>query len=168
MYISEITIENFRCFGEEDERFVLPLKRGLTALVGKNESGKTAVIDALRFALGTTDQEWHRLEDSDFYGEQKNREISIVCKFEDLKAADKRAFVEYLTYGEKSGDEPILYLNWTAKDTGENRKGRPYRRVEVHSGKDGNGPSIPPEARESLLATYLRPLRDADESLSAG
>ena len=169
MHISELTIENFRCFGEGDDRFVLPLRRGLTALVGKNESGKTAVIDALRFALGTTDQEWYRLEDSDFYGEQNNLEIRIVCKFEDLNAADKRAFVEYLTYGEKSGDEPVLYLNWTAKDTGENRRGGKYRRVEVHSGKNGNGPSIASEPRELLLrATYLRPLRDADQSLSAG
>lgn len=168
MYLSKLIIENFRCFGERDERFELALKPGLTALVGKNESGKTAVIDALRFALGTTDQEWYRPEDSDFYGEETKREIRIVCTFEGLNAADKRAFVEFLTYGEKAGDEPVLHLNWTAKDTGENRKGRPYRRVEVHSGKDGNGPSIPLEARDSLQATYLRPLRDADESLSAG
>src|SRR5687767_128043 len=123
MYLSKLTIENFRCFGEGDDRFVLPLRRGLTALVGKNESGKTGVIDALRFALGTTDQEWYRLEDSDFYGEETKREIRIVCTFEGLNASDKRAFVEYLTYGEKSGDEPVLHLNWTAKHTGEKRRG---------------------------------------------
>jgi len=67
MYLSNITIENFRCFGEGKERFCLELRAGLTALVGENDSGKTAVIDALRFALGTTDQEWHRLEDADFH-----------------------------------------------------------------------------------------------------
>ena len=78
MYISEIIIENFRCFGEGDDRFVLPLRPGLTALVGKNESGKTAVIDALRFALGTTDQEWYRLDDADFHDKQKSREIKII------------------------------------------------------------------------------------------
>ena len=55
MYISEIRIENFRCFGEGEDRFVLPLRLGLTALVGENDTGKTAVIDALRFALGTRD-----------------------------------------------------------------------------------------------------------------
>jgi len=68
MYLSSVTIENFRCFGEGPHRLELPLRRGLTALVGENEAGKTAVIDALRFVLGTTDQEWFRLEDSDFHG----------------------------------------------------------------------------------------------------
>jgi putative ATP-dependent endonuclease of OLD family len=66
MYLSSITIENFRCFGEGSKRLELSLSPGLTALVGENDSGKTAVIDALRFVLGTTDQEWYRLEDTDF------------------------------------------------------------------------------------------------------
>ena len=66
MYLSNLNIENFRCFGEKAEAFELALKPGLTALVGENDSGKTAVIDALRFVLGTTDQEWYRLEDHDF------------------------------------------------------------------------------------------------------
>jgi len=167
MYLSKITIENFRCFGE---RFELPLRRGLTALVGENDAGKSAVIDALRFALGTTDQDWYRLEDTDFYkeGGARSHEISIVCTFEKLNDREKRSFVEYLTYGQKEGDEPILYVNWTAKDTGEVFRGRPYRRVEVHSGKKGDGPTIDPKARELLHATYLRPLRDAEQSLSAG
>ena len=66
MHISKLTIENFRCFGEGSNRLEIPLRSGLTALVGENDAGKTAVIDALRFALGTTDQDWFRLEDSDF------------------------------------------------------------------------------------------------------
>jgi putative ATP-dependent endonuclease of OLD family len=168
MHLSEIVIENFRCFGESDKRLRLPLRRGLTALVGENDSGKTAVIDALRFALGTADQEWHRLENTDFYEEDLSREIKIVCKFENLIPAEQRAFVEYLTYDTTSGNVPILYVNWTARDTGETRRGHSYRRVEIHSGKDGNGPSIAPEARALLRATYLRPLRNAEQALSAG
>jgi len=168
MYLSKVTIENFRCFGEGVNRFELPLRRGLTALVGENDAGKTAVIDALRFVLGTTDQEWYRLEDTDFHEGGTSREIRVVCKFESLSPRDKRAFVEYLTYGEKRETEPVFYVNWTAKDTGEAPKGRPYRRVEVYSGKDGDGPSIDPKVRELLRATYLRPLRDAEQALSAG
>jgi putative ATP-dependent endonuclease of OLD family len=81
MYLSNITIENFRCLGEGPNRFELPLRRGLTALVGENEAGKTAVIDALRFAMGTTDQEWYRLEDTDFHQAETSREIprAILC-----------------------------------------------------------------------------------------
>lgn len=168
MYLSSITIENFRVFGQGSDALVLPVRRGLTALVGENDSGKTAIIDALRYALGTTDQEWHRLEDADFHGEETSREIKIACKFEGLDNTDKRAFVEFLTYSDKSGADPVLYVNWTAKDTGEVRRGRPYRQVEVHSGKDGDGPTIPSEVRDLLRATYLRPLRDAEQALSAG
>lgn len=166
MYLSEIAIENFRCFGEGDQHLRLPLRRGLTALVGENDSGKTAVIDALRFALGTSDQEWRRLENTDFCQEDLSKEIKIVCKFE-LEPEDQRAFVEYLTYDTASENKPILYVNWIAKDTGETRRGRSYRRVEVRSGKNGNGPSMAPEALELLRVIYLRPLRDAERALSA-
>ena len=168
MYLSRLTIENFRCFGDGGKRFELAFTPGLTALVGENDSGKTAVIDAIRLALGTTDQDWYRIEDSDFHGDGTSAQIKIVCEFAELSARDKRAFIEYLTYAERPGDEPVLFVNWTAKDTGEKRKGRPYRRVEVHSGRNGDGPSIAPEARDLLRATYLRPLRDAEQELSAG
>jgi len=168
MYLSSLIIENFRCFGEGDNRFEMTLEPGLTALVGENDSGKTAVIDALRFALGTSDQEWNRLEDSDFHADASSREIRIVCKFENLSSRDKRAFIEYLTYDTESNNEPVLYVNWTAKDTGEIRRGRSYRRTEVRSGKEGDGPQFDPNARDLLRATYLRPLRDAEQALSAG
>ncbi len=171
MYLSKITIENFRCFGEGTDRLEIRLKPGLTALVGENEAGKSAVVDALRYALGTTDQEWVRLEDTDFRPAVKPnglKEIRIVCRFENLTAEDKRAFVEYLTYGEKPGDPPVLYINWTAKDTGRILKGRAYRQIDVSSGKNGDGPSLDPKARELVRATYLRPLRDAEQALSSG
>ena len=168
MYLSKLTIRNFRCFGDGDKPFELPLKCGLTALVGENDAGKTAVIDALRFALGTTDQDWFRLEDPDFYQSDTKKEIRIVCRFEGLTPQDNRAFVEYLTYADSAKDEPVLYINWMAVDTGTAPKGRPFRRVEIRSGKNGDGPQLAPEVREMLRATYLRPLRDAESALSAG
>ncbi len=168
MYLSKITIENFRCFGDGLNRFELPLGPGLTALVGENDAGKTAVIDALRFVFGTTDQEWYRLEDSDFHEGASTKEIRVKCKFESLSLGEKGAFLEYLTYDKNRGLDPVLYINWSATDAGETARGRPYRRVEVHSGKNGDGPSIDPKARELLRVTYLRPLRDAEQALSAG
>src|SRR5579871_3093129 len=98
MYLSKLTISNFRCFGEGRDQFELSFGPGLTALVGENEAGKTAIIDALRFALGTTDQEWYRLEDTDFHTQDPSREMKVVCKFEDLTTGDQRAFIEHLTY----------------------------------------------------------------------
>jgi len=39
MYLSNLTIENFRCFRD----FELPLKPGLTALVGENDAKRESV-----------------------------------------------------------------------------------------------------------------------------
>jgi putative ATP-dependent endonuclease of OLD family len=169
MHLCSLTISNFRCFGEGENSFTLGLKPGLTAIVGENDAGKTAVIDALRFALGTTDQEWYRLEDEDFHREagKTSPQITIQCEFA-LEPTDTGAFVEYLTYSKDGKTAPSLYVNWIAKDTGERRRGRPSRHVEVCSGEKGDGPSFAPEVRELLWATYLKPLRDADQALSAG
>src|SRR5436190_19424429 len=104
MFIAHVSIENFRCFGEGASRFELPLRRGLTALVGENDAGKSAVIDALRLALGTTDQEWNRIEDTDFAALASTREVRIICRFDGLDSSEKSAFIEYLTYAENGGE----------------------------------------------------------------
>ena len=56
MYISEIKIRNFRGFDANEH--VIYFGKGLNVLVGENDSGKSAVIDAIRIALGVTDQSW--------------------------------------------------------------------------------------------------------------
>jgi putative ATP-dependent endonuclease of the OLD family len=173
MYIAELCIENFRCFGEGEHKFILFLSAGLTALVGENDAGKTAVIDALRFVLGTRDQEYFRVEDRDFHwpdeAKERRTEIRIRCKFDGLTAHDKGAFAEYLTYVERDGrTEAVLYVNWTAKDTAGTRGTRRFVSVELRSGETGDGPPLDAEARNLLRATYLRPLRDAERAMAAG
>lgn len=168
MYIAELRIENFRLFGEGDLKFTLELNPGLTALVGENDEGKTAVIDALRFALGTSDQEWLRVDEDDFHcpddGVRRN-EIRIRCKFCDLGTAEAGAFVEYLTY---EGTDAVLYVNWTAKKLPDRAGSRRWYDVIVRSGKDANGPTFAHEVRAHFWTTYLRPLRDAEREMSAG
>ncbi|MCB1867902.1 MAG: AAA family ATPase [Gammaproteobacteria bacterium] len=173
MYIAELSIENFRCFGDGDRKFILPMNAGLTALVGENDTGKTAVIDALRFLLGTRDQEYFRVEDEDFHwpaeAQERRTEIRIRCKFDSLTAHDKGAFAEYLTYVERDGQtEAVLYVNWTAKDSAGTRGTRRFVSVELRSGKTGDGPPLDAEARNLLRATYLRPLRDAERAMASG
>jgi len=96
MFISEIRIEGFRLFGSGALAFVLPLAPGLTALVGENDTGKTAVIDALRLALGTQDQEYLRLDPTDFHqpadGSKCAEQILIRCTFDGLTTEDRGAF----------------------------------------------------------------------------
>ena len=172
MYISELRVENFRLFGEGEHAALLKLRPGLTAIVGENDSGKTVIVDALRLALGTRDQEYFRIDDDDFHcpadGAQ-NKEIRIRCRFAGLTRSDAGAFAEYLTYEEHHGSRvPVIYVNWKALATEKRARHRRYVSVEVRSGVDADGPIFDPESRNLLCATYLRPLRDAERALSAG
>ena len=171
MFITALLIENFRIFGEGTDALALSLKPGLTALVGENDTGKTAIMDAIRFALGTRDQEFMRVEELDFHlppnGSTRRNEIRIRCKFADLSPSDIAAFAEYLTYEQKDGGTvPVLYTNWRA--VGGFKGSRRFITIETRSGLNADGPALDPESKVLLCATYLRPLRDAERALSAG
>lgn len=160
MYISDVKIENFRAISKET---IFRFNPGITVLVGENDSGKSAVIDAIRYVLGTTDQNWYKVELSDYYNENTENEIHISICFSDLSLKEKAAFMECLTYT-KTGEK--LYLNWTAKYM-ENVK--PKRTlVNLTCGKNGDVSAPSPEARELLRVTYLRPLRDAHAQMRSG
>ena len=174
MYLSELHTENFRLFGEGENALRLNLYKGLTAFVGENDSGKTAIIDAVRLAFGTRDQEFLRVRESDFHqptdGSARRNEIKIRCRFDELSETELGTFVEYLTY-EKTDDgrrRSVLYLNWSAKRNVRKLSNRRFTTVEVKSGKDAKGPIFDGLVRAFLGATYLRPLRDAENELSSG
>lgn len=165
MYLEQILISNFRLFNNLD----LKLDPGLNIIVGENDSGKTALIDAIRYVLGTNSQDRAFLDESDFHQDEK--ELSIQLKFLNI---DRHAhvFVEHLTYEKNTEDEnkrhAVLYVQLTAKITGQERRGYPFISTEIKTGKDGNGLNLDAEIRAFLYTTYLKPLRDAEAGLSAG
>jgi putative ATP-dependent endonuclease of OLD family len=171
MFLSKLEISNFRHFGEGANALVLELNNGITALVGENDAGKTAIVDAIRMVLGTRDQEYLRVQPSDFHFSiadgTRAEQIRICCTFSDLTPADRGAFVEHLSYPGNAGP-PIFQVNWIAKRQEAPGGSRRYNATEWRSGIDGEGPIIDPGARALLTATYLRPLRDAERALSAG
>ncbi|HHV13076.1 MAG TPA: AAA family ATPase [Clostridiales bacterium] len=165
MYLSLMELKNFRCF--DDTSHIVTFNPGLTVLVGENDSGKSAIMDAIRLVLGTTDFSWYRIESSDFYKEDMTLEINIICKFWDLSKDEQAAFLECLTYESNDGiQKPCLYLHWRCKYL---TSFKPPRTVSsISTGKDGNGPSPAAEARELLRITYLRALRDAYNDMQSG
>lgn len=173
MFISEIKIENFRNFGEAGDGLILPLRAGLTAITGENDTGKTALIDSLRFVFGTRDQEYYRVQDEDFHlpsgASERRKEIRVRCRLEGLSMREKGAFAEFLTYVEIDGvRDAVLFVHWIAKDRSNARSGRRSVFAELRTGKEGDGPALDQQARELLRATYLRPLRDAERALAGG
>ncbi|MDB6077027.1 MAG: chromosome segregation protein [Akkermansiaceae bacterium] len=168
MYLAELQITNFRQFSDSAPGFRLEFCEGVTALVGENDSGKTAIIDAIRHVLLTRDQDYMRLSPEDFHVSGKGgvaSDITIICKLAGLSIPDKAAFVEYLTH-EK--DDQVLYIHWTAHRLAEQPGSRRWVDVVVKGGADGSGPSLDSSIRQLLATAYLRPLRDAEKEMSSG
>lgn len=164
MYLSSITAENFRGF---DSTHII-LNQGLNLLVGENDAGKTSLIDAVRLVLDTNSAEWVRIKYSDFRSGTSNLKISL--KFCGLNARDSGAFAEYLTFEqyEDGSIQTVLYITLTASINESRSNSSQGIRTEIRAGSDDEGPHLDRDTRLYLSTTYLKPLRDAENELSAG
>lgn len=168
MIISELKIYNFRRFKSVDGApgLKITFHKGLNALIGENDSGKTAVIDALKLVLLTQSNEYIRPSDEDFYkpiGGDACSEFKIDCTISEFTQNEAKNFIEYLTF-KKDGDkvEYTLELHYRAWKEGH----KIYQELRV--GDIDDGISIDGKARELLKAVYLKPLRDAEREMSSG
>lgn len=168
MYVSSLKIYNFRQFKSLDGNpgLDITLHKGLNALIGENDSGKTTIIDAIKYILLTQSNEYIRPIDEDFYidsdGSSAN-EFRIDCKLEDFSNNEAKNFVEYLSF--KTTDSGIQYymdLHYRAWK----EKNRIYTELKVGDIEDGI--SLDNKARDLLRAVYLKPLRDAEREMSSG
>lgn len=161
MRLTEVYAEGFRCFGSSNP-LQLALGAGITTLVGENDSGKTAIIDAIRLALGTRGDEYARLQESDFHVSKEGRTTSLTirCSLDELTEDEQSRFLEWCTLDAKG----TLRLHVTL--SGRRTLDRVWH--ERHGGFAGGGPAIDGELRAHLYGTYLRPLRDAERELRAG
>ena len=164
MHITDVKINNFRLL----QNFELKLNKGLNLLIGENNSGKTALVDAIRYTLDTNSSEWNSISENDFH--LNSRELKVQLKFEGLSQVQAAKFIEYLTHEQVSDTErrSVLYVNLIAIKTDEQRRGKTYIKVEYRSGSEDGGPKIDKSIRDYLSITYLKPLRDAEKELQAG
>ena len=125
MHISNIKIQNFRLFKVLD----LSLNAGLNVLVGENDSGKTALIDAIRYVLGANSNDRTFIREEDFH--EECNELIIQITFSDVDAHAHR-FVEHLSHEEYKDEEDnekrrsVFHLQLNAHKTGAERRGYPY------------------------------------------
>ncbi|WP_326586614.1 ATP-dependent nuclease [Streptomyces sp. NBC_01294] len=172
MYLAHLRAENFRTFGpagqeggDADRSLRVDFAPGTTVLVGENDSGKTAIVDAIRVCLLTTAADYYRVTKDDFHVGAGGRSdtFTITCGFRGLSAEEKGTFLELLTT-DASGS--ALYVTFRAQLMDPQRSNRVS--VTTRTGPDGKGPALDGAARELLKATYLRPLRDAEAELRSG
>lgn len=164
MYLSNIKLWNFRKYGSDTfdinkPNLDLNFTEGLNVLIGENDSGKTAIIDAIKIVLKTHSYEYIKVEADDFYNNSDR--LRIELKFKGLLDEEAKNFTEWLTWeGQGENSTPILRVFYDVR-----RKDYKILPSEVKSGADTEGYSLTAEAREYLKATYLRPLRDAENEL---
>ena len=161
MYLSNIKLWNFRKFGSISDFDIkkpnlnLNFKEGLNVIIGENDTGKSAIIDAIKLVLKTHSYEWLRVIDEDLY--QETERLRIEIQFKDLADEEAKNFIEWLGWtGEGEEAKPYLRLIYdvTKKD------GRIFS-SDVNAGVDDEGYQLTAEARDYLKVTYLKPLRDA-------
>ena len=164
MYLSNIKLWNFRKYGNdtfniEKPNLDLNFTEGLNVLIGENDSGKTAIIDAIKIVLKTHSYEYIKIETDDFYNNSDR--LRIELKFKGFLDEEAKNFTEWFTWeGQGENSTPILRVFYDVR-----RKDYKILPSEVKAGADTEGYSLTAEAREYLKATYLRPLRDAENEL---
>lgn len=165
MYLKTLKLWNFRLFGSgskpdpSEPDLIVDFQKGLNVLVGENDSGKTAIIDAIRLILNTFSSERIYPELSDFHN--KSEEFRIECRFEDLEDEEAKNFIEWLGMaGEGETAKPYLKVMLQVSQKEER-----IQWYDVKAGADDEGYPLTGEAREYLRVTYLKPLRDAKSEL---
>jgi len=168
MIISELRLFNFRQFHSDngDPGLSVTFHKGLNALIGENDSGKTAVIDALKLVLLTQSNDHIRPVEEDFYTDfdhTSSDEFRIECVLTTRDTDKAKNFLEYLTLEKDDiGTKYSLHLFYKAWK----EKNRIYS--ELRAGDASEGVSIDGRARELLRAVYLKPLRDAAREMHSG
>lgn len=168
MIVSELKLYNFRKFKSENGKpgLYITFHKGLNALIGENDSGKTAIIDALKLVLLTQSSEYIRPVDEDFYSSPQGEsadEFRIECTLSELSINEAKNFIEYLIFDNPENKAKyFIKLNYRAWREGN----RIYQ--ELRAGDSEDGVNLDVKARELLKTVYLKPLRDAEREMSSG
>lgn len=170
MYLKQVRASNYRAFGDGTTAPILDweLSPGMNILVGENDAGKTAVIDAIRQILWTTSYEFVRLFETDFHinGSKRATSLFIEATLADLSPDQEAAILEWLTHEADGSRTLIVHLQARWIPPQDNKRGRVD--AVARAGRGGAGPEIGSAVRELVRATYLRPLRDAEAELQPG
>ena len=166
MYLERFQIKRFRSIKELD----LKLNKGLNIFIGENNSGKSAIIDALRICLGHGKQ-WRDIvirNDEDFFidiSEIKDdyEPIEFDLYFAIESPEDRHIFNDLISQNPSNPDQQSIQIHFRYK-LEKNPKGNLVLRWNIWGG-DLDGQTIVSEELQELFYSYLAPLRDAEQAL---
>lgn len=160
MYLAQLNITNFRKLSNA----TLTFQPGLNVLVGANNVGKTAVVDALRALLANHDEAYPRLSQEDVHQPKDGAatgDITFEYIFRDLHADDEADFLAALKPGSDGKLDALISVRYGEPD----KVGR--LRVKRWCG-DHDDVGLTSDMMENLRGVYLPPLRDASQGLKPG
>lgn len=163
MYLKKLWVKNFRCIKD----VTIDLNEGVNILIGENNSGKTAILDALRISLSYGKQ-WRDIyvSLSDFHIDKndpnaKIGDMEFHLYFEVQKEEETGIYNDLLSVVDDKGKKEFqLHFRYFI----EERKGNRRLKYKVWGG-DNEGQSVAPEVLDLIYFVHLDALRDAVQHL---
>jgi len=162
MFLRRFKVKNYRCIKDASIDF----NKGVNILIGENNSGKTAVLDALRVCLSYGKQQrdiWvssnnFHLDKNDPDAETGDIEFHLFFEIED--EAEAGIYIDLLSVGEDESQELQIHFRYYI----EERNGIKKLRYSVWGG-DNEGQAITPNVLDLIYFIHLDALRDAVQHL---
>jgi putative ATP-dependent endonuclease of OLD family len=162
MYLKKMSIKNFRCI----QHATINFNEGVNILIGENNSGKTAILDALQICLsyGRQQREIYVKVD-DFHIDKNNPtaepgDIEFDLNFEIQEEVEEGIYIDFLSVNGEGKKELQLHFRYYIDE----RRGFKRVRYKVWGG-DNEGQNISPEVLELIYFVHLDALRDAVQYL---
>lgn len=160
MHLAKLVIKNFRKLKHAE----LSFKAGLNVLVGGNNVGKTAVVDALRALLAGHDEPYPRLGEEDVHrpkGGAPSGDIVFEYVFSGLDSDDEADFLAALVPDASGKLEAHIKIRYSDPDKGGRLRAKRWCGEHEDVG-------LTADIMENLRGVYLPPLRDASQGLKPG
>lgn len=167
MYLKQVFVQNFRCLRE----LTVSLTAGLNVLAGENNIGKTALLDAIRAALGPASStgdsirlnpdDRHRQSD----GAYLDAPIVVRLTFAGMSAAEQAQFIDILNFDAATPANSTAQLNF---QWSWNAKTEHYSVRRWGGAADFSENGVPEDVLQTIPVTLLGALRDATTALMPG
>ena len=161
MYLEKITILNFRKLKNVEFKFT----SGLNIIVGANNVGKTALVDALRSLLAGHEEPYPRITFDDVHrpqdGSDPSGDITFQFIFAGLSFDDEADFLPALIPSDDGNFKAIITVSYSP--IGVTGRMKPKRWCG-----EFDEISLNSDMLENLRGVYLQPLRDASQGLKPG
>lgn len=166
MYLKTLQIKKFRSISEMEINF----NKGMNILIGENNAGKTAIIDALRICLshgrqwkdiGVRFEEDFHIDSSDINCTPQPIEFDLIFAVENDE--DRRFFTSMIWQdpGDPTHQNIQLHFRYEVEQTVSGVKKMRWRSW----GGEMEGQPIDTNEAQLIYYTYLAPLRNAEQEL---